>query len=129
MTPGEQILLDAAAGGAGLDDLAAMAEDMVSRCAEPDTDSERDAARFRARFFGLTRLFQGHGRADGDLTPECLAAVQEVLDTLGKKAGPEDDRTAGRRRHDALETSDAVWCQAAASRVAGLGGGKAVFSL
>src|SRR6185437_3531475 len=46
---------------------------------------------------------KGQGRADGDLTPECLAALQEVLDTLGKKHGPEDDRTAGQRRHDALE--------------------------
>jgi len=100
---GEQILLDAAAGGADLSDLAGMAEDMLSRCAAPDSDSEREAARFRARFFRLTRLFQGHGRADGDLTPECLAAVQEVLDTLGRKAGPEDDRSAGQRRHDALE--------------------------
>jgi hypothetical protein len=100
---GEQILLDAAAGGVDLGELSGMAEDMVARCAPPDTDSERDAARFRSRFFGLTRLFQGHGRADGDLTPECMAAVQEVLDTLGKKAGPEDDRSAGQRRHDALE--------------------------
>ena len=69
----------------------------------PTRDSDREAARFRDRFFRLTRLFQGHGRADGDLTPECLAAVTEVLDTLGKKGGPEDNRTAGQRGHDALE--------------------------
>ncbi|MGH3401025.1 MAG: DUF222 domain-containing protein, partial [Streptosporangiaceae bacterium] len=68
----------------------------------PDRD-EDDDARFRDRFFRLTRLFRGRGKADADLTPECLAAVQEVLDTLGKKAGPEDDRSAGQRRHDALE--------------------------
>ena len=100
---GAQILVDAAAGGADLDDLAGMAEDMFSRCAPPDTRLGREAARFRDRFFRLTRLFQGHGRADGDLTPECLAALTEVLDTLGKKGGPEDNRTAGQRRHDALE--------------------------
>ena len=100
---GAQILVDAAAGGADLDELSGLAEDMLSRCARPDTDSEAEERRFRDRFFRLTRLFQGHGRADGDLTPECLAAVTEVLDTLGKKAGPEDDRTAGQRRHDALE--------------------------
>ena len=69
----------------------------------PTGDSDREQARFRDRFFRLTRLFQGHGRADGDLTPECLAAVTEVLDTLGKKGGPEDNRTAGQRGHDALE--------------------------
>ena len=100
---GAQILVDLAAGGADLDDLSGAAEDMFSRCAPPDSDSQREQARFRDRFVRLTRLFQGHGRADGDLTPECLAAVTEVLDTLGKKAGPEDDRTAGQRRHDALE--------------------------
>jgi hypothetical protein len=85
-----------------LDFLAQMAEEMFSRVTPPDKDDEDDA-RFRDRFFRLTRLFQGHGRADGDLTPECLAALTEVLDALGKKAGPEDDRSAGQRRHDALE--------------------------
>ena len=75
---------------------------MFSQVTPPDKDDEDDA-RFKDRFFRLTRLFQGHGRADGDLTPECLAAVQEVLDTLGKKAGPEDVRSAGQRSHDALE--------------------------
>ncbi|MGH3404774.1 MAG: DUF222 domain-containing protein, partial [Streptosporangiaceae bacterium] len=100
---GAQILIDAAAGGADLDDLSGMAEDMYARCARPDTDSDSDKRRFGDRFVRLTRLFQGHGRADADLTPECLAAVTEVLDTLGKKAGPEDDRTAGQRHHDALE--------------------------
>ena len=91
-----------AAGGLDLDGLAQLAEQICSQVAPPDRD-EDDDARFKDRFFRLTRLFQGHGKADADLTPECLAAVQEVLDTLGKKAGPEDDRSAGQRRHDALE--------------------------
>src|ERR1700722_19991912 len=98
----DQDLAGAAAGGADLDFLAQLAEEMFSRVTPPDKDDEDDA-RFRDRFFRLTRLFQGHGRADGDLTPECLAALTEVLDALGKKAGPEDDRSAGQRRHDALE--------------------------
>src|SRR6185437_531409 len=33
----------------------------------------------------------------------CAAALQAVLESLGKKAGPEDDRTRAQRRHDALE--------------------------
>jgi hypothetical protein len=98
----DQNLADAAADGMDLDGLAQMAEEMFSRVTPPDKDNEDDA-RFNDRCFRLTRLFQGHGRADGDLTPECLAALTEVLDTLGKKAGPEDDRSAGQRRHDALE--------------------------
>ncbi|MGH3399907.1 MAG: DUF222 domain-containing protein, partial [Streptosporangiaceae bacterium] len=98
----DEDLVAAAAAGADLDFLAQMAEQMYSKVTPPDRDDDDDA-RFKDRFFGLTRLFRGHGKADGDLTPECLAAVQEVLDTLGKKAGPEDDRSAGQRRHDALE--------------------------
>ena len=43
------------------------------------------------------------GRITGDLTPECAAAVQAVLEALGKKRGPEDDRTAAQRFHDALQ--------------------------
>ena len=39
----------------------------------------------------------------GDLTPECTAAIRAVPEALGKKAGPEDDRTEGRRFHDALQ--------------------------
>ena len=38
----------------------------------------------------------------GDLTPECAAAVTAVLEALGKKKGPEDDRNEGQRFHDAL---------------------------
>jgi uncharacterized protein DUF222/HNH endonuclease len=39
----------------------------------------------------------------GNLTPECAAAVQAVLEALGKKAGSEDVRTEGQRFHDALQ--------------------------
>ncbi len=98
----DEFLAEKAAGGLDLDGLAQLAEQIYSQLAPPDRDQDDDA-RFKDRFFRLTRLFQGHGKADGDLTPECLAAVTEVLDTLGKKAGPEDDRSAGQRRHDALE--------------------------
>ncbi len=101
-TSADEFLAEKAAEGLDLDGLSRLAEQIYSQLTPPDRD-EDDDARFKDRFFRLTRLFQGHGKADGDLTPECLAAVQEVLDTLGKKAGPEDDRSAGQRRHDALE--------------------------
>jgi Domain of unknown function (DUF222) len=45
----------------------------------------------------------GAGRLAGDLTPECAAAVTAVLEALGEKRGPEDDRTAAQRFHDALQ--------------------------
>jgi uncharacterized protein DUF222/HNH endonuclease len=97
----DQILLTAAAGGADLGDLAGLAEEMYRRCAPPDADDGDDG--FAGRSVRLDRHFQGAGKLDGNLTPECAAAVQAVLDSLGKRAGPEDDRTQGQRDHDALE--------------------------
>ncbi len=97
----DQILLAAAADGAVLPDLAALAEEMRRRTAAPDPagpDGGFDERRLR---LGLT--FGGAGVLDGDLTPACAAALQAVLEALGKKAGPEDVRTAPQRRHDALE--------------------------
>ena len=95
----DDILLAAAAGGADLADLAALAEEMRRRCAGPDKDGDG----FDDRNVWLDVTFGGAGRLAGDLTPACAAALSAVLDALGKKAGPEDNRTAAQRRHDALE--------------------------
>jgi hypothetical protein len=96
----DQILL-AAAGGADLADLSGLAEEMYRRSARPDADDRDDG--FGDRNVGLDLHFRGAGKLDGDLTPECAAALTAVLESLGKKAGPEDDRSAAQRRHDALE--------------------------
>jgi hypothetical protein len=96
----DTIVLAAAAGGATLADLAGLAEEMRRRSAAPDQD--RDGA-FDDRSLRLGVTFRGAGRLDGDLTAGCAAALSAVLEALGKKAGPEDDRTATQRRHDALE--------------------------
>jgi Domain of unknown function (DUF222) len=53
--------------------------------------------------------FRGAGKLNGDLTPECAAALTAMLDALGKKAGPEDDRTTSQRHHDALEEGCQCW--------------------
>ena len=95
-----QILLAAADGGAALADLAALAHEMRRRCAAPDEDAG-DGFDDRSLDLGVT--FRGAGRVSGDLTPGCTAALSAVLEALGKKAGPEDARTATQRRHDALE--------------------------
>jgi hypothetical protein len=97
----DQILLGAAAGGADLADLSGLAEEMFRRSAPPDPDDPDDG--FGDRNLSLDLHYRGAGKLDGDLTPECAAAVTAVLESLGKKAGPEDDRTAAQRRHDALE--------------------------
>jgi hypothetical protein len=47
--------------------------------------------------------FGGAAVLRGDLTPECATAVRAVLEALGKRQGPEDDRPEGKRFHDALQ--------------------------
>ena len=95
----DAIFLAAAVGGAELADLAALAEEMRRRLAGPDGGGDRyDERRVR-----LETTLGGAGKLDGDLTAECAAALRAVLDSLGKKAGPEDSRTFRQREHDALE--------------------------
>jgi hypothetical protein len=97
----DQIMLSAAGDGCELSDIGRLAEEMYRRCAPPDTDLEDE--NFTTRNVRLTTHFRGHGKLDGDLTPECNAALQAVLDALGQRAGPEDLRSSDQRRHDALQ--------------------------
>jgi Domain of unknown function (DUF222) len=93
-------LLGAAVGGMDFRDLGKLAEAIQRECAQPDTDGNDD---FSGRSLRLDTTFEGAGKLDGNLTPQCAAAVQAVLDALGKRYGPEDERTKGQRLHDALE--------------------------
>ncbi len=97
----DQILAQAAAGGAELADLAGLAQQMFER-SRPDHWDEDDDAGFDDRGVALDLTFAGAGRLTGDLTPGCAEALAAVLEALGKPAGPEDLRTAYQRRHDAL---------------------------
>ena len=97
----DQVLLDAAGSGAGLSDLSALAEEIFRRCARPDADDSDDS--FARRRLRLTSHYQGHAHLDADLTPSAAAAVKAVLDSLGRKTGPEDQRTQPQRDHDAME--------------------------
>jgi Domain of unknown function (DUF222) len=100
----DAILLDAAAGGAGLRDLEGLAEEIRQRTARPDADDDDDDDDgFDDRGLRLATTFRGAGKLHGDLTPQCAAALGSVLEALGKRAGPEDLRTKGQRDHDALE--------------------------
>ena len=96
----DAIMLAAAGGGCELSDIGRLAEEMYRRCATPDTDPEGE--NFINRNLRLVTHFRGHGKLDGDLTPECNAALQAVLDALGQRAGPADLRSPDQRRHDAL---------------------------
>ena len=96
----DAILLAAARGGAGLADLAALAEQMIERSrSTPDRDSDG----FDDRAVWLQTTIGGAGRLSGDLTGPAAAAVAAVLAALGAKGGPEDTRTLPQRQHDALE--------------------------
>src|SRR5579872_2180062 len=97
----DKILLEAAAAGATLEDLATIAAAAIEqwRSAQPDPDDDFD---FRDRYLKLGLTFGGAGVIRGDMTPECAAAVTAVMQALGKRRGPEDDRNEGQRFHDAL---------------------------
>jgi len=96
-----EILVRAAASGASLEDLQAILAraEALWRAGHPDADDDN----FEDRYVQVGSTVDGAGTIRGDLTPECTAAVQAVLDALGKKAGPEDNRSEGQRFHDALQ--------------------------
>src|ERR1700722_12071701 len=96
----DRILLAAAVAGASLDDLATIAACAIEkwRQQQPHPDQPGDGVGDRYVKVGVT--FGGAAVIRGDLTPECCAAVRAVLEALGKKAGPEDDRTEEKRFHD-----------------------------
>jgi Domain of unknown function (DUF222)/HNH endonuclease len=94
------ILLAAAAGGADLAGLAELAEEIRRRTAGPDRDPGDG---FTRRGVWLATTLGGAGALRGDLSARCAAALAAVLESLGKKAGPEDIRTIPERQHDALE--------------------------
>jgi hypothetical protein len=96
-----KILIEAAKAGASRDDLRIIAgvAEQKWRAQQPDGDDDG----FDDRYVQAGTTFQGAGVIRGNLTPECAAAVQAVLEALGKKAGAEDPRTEGQRFHDALQ--------------------------
>ncbi len=97
--PAEEILVAAARAGADLRALAQICAEIRSRTAPPDPDGN-DPALDRALFLDTT--LDGAGVIRGDLTPECAAMVQAVLDALSAPAGAGDLRTRPQRYHDAL---------------------------
>jgi hypothetical protein len=97
----DHILLDAAAAGASLADLAVLAAYAIEKWRQQQPDA--DGPDPDDRSVHLSTTFRSAAVLRGDLTPECATAVRAVLEALGKKQGPEDDRTEGQRFHDALQ--------------------------
>jgi hypothetical protein len=96
----EQIVVTAARAGADLRALAAICAEIRYRTAQPDPDGGSGKDLDRGVSFDTT--FDGAGVLRGDLTPECAAMVQAVLDALSAPEGGEDLRTRPERYHDAL---------------------------
>jgi hypothetical protein len=98
----DEALVAAAAGGLGLEELAALFAQMYERARSdrPDEDPDRD---FADRGVKLATTFGGAGVLYGNLTRECAEVVGRVLDALGGRAGTEDDRSKEERYHDALQ--------------------------
>ena len=96
----EEIVVAAARAGADLRALAAICAEIRYRTAPPDPDDDQDRHLERGVSFDTT--FEGAGVIRGDLTPECAAMVQAVLDALSAPQGGGDLRTRPQRYHDAL---------------------------
>ncbi len=97
-----KILAQEAAAGMGLRDLAELAAEILARCRPDEPDEDPDQG-FEDRSVKVQATFGGAGIIHGDLTPQCAAVVQSVLDALAGPAGAEDDRTREQRYHDALQ--------------------------
>ena len=96
----EEILVAAARAGADLRTLAQICAEIRYRTAPPDPHHDNDKHLDRGLSLGTT--FDGAGVIHGDLTPECAAMVQAVLDALSVPEGRGDLRTRPQRYHDAL---------------------------
>jgi hypothetical protein len=104
----DAILLDAAAQGLPLEDLAILARkiDETWKAQHPDPDDGNgetgDEDGFADRYLRLGTTLGGVGKLSGDLTAACAAALQAIFDSLGKHLGPDDHRSIEQRQHDAL---------------------------
>jgi Domain of unknown function (DUF222) len=96
----EEILVAAARAGVNLRGLAAICAEIRARTADRDPDDDND--KHLDRGLSLDTTFDGAGVLHGDLTPECTAMVQAVLDALSAPQGGGDLRTRPQRYHDAL---------------------------
>lgn len=79
-------------------------EAVLTRLGAGQDESERAERRHGRRGVDLDQTFAGTGSLSGTLTPEVYEAMRLAIAAAGGAAtqGPEDDRSAAQRRHDAL---------------------------
>jgi len=81
----DAILLAAAAGGADLADLAGLPRKCSAAAPGPDSDADGG---LRTGGLRLDLTLHDAGRVQGGPDPQCAAALQAVLEALGKKSRP-----------------------------------------
>jgi hypothetical protein len=96
------ILVGAAGAGATAGDLAALAAEIYARSLPDPPEGSDLLPDFEDRKLRVATTFGGAGVISGDLTGECAAVVQTVLDALAAPAGAADTRSKDQRYHDAL---------------------------
>src|SRR4051794_12013631 len=82
--------------------LAAAVDEILARLGVETSEEERFRRRYERRGVNLDTTFAGFGSLAGTLTPEAAETLRLALAAAGAPTGPDDDRDAGQRRHDAL---------------------------
>src|SRR4051812_3710061 len=82
--------------------LAAAVDEILARLGVETSEEERFRRRYERRGVNLDTTFAGFGSLSGTLTPEAAETLRLALAAAGAPTGPDDDRDAGQRRHDAL---------------------------
>jgi Domain of unknown function (DUF222) len=98
----EEIVVAAARAGADLRALATICAEIRARVAPPDPDDPDDPDPGPERGVSLETTMDGAGVLRGELTPECSAMVEAVLDALAAPQPGGESRTRRQRYHDAL---------------------------
>lgn len=76
--------------------------DQAWHVVDPDGFFKDAEENYTRRRLHISQMADGMHRVDGLLDPVTAAALKTVIDPLAKRKGPEDERTAAQRRHDAL---------------------------
>ncbi|MCL2583558.1 MAG: HNH endonuclease [Streptosporangiales bacterium] len=109
----DEMILKVLAAGGDLDDAAQVIAKILECAApspgpgDPDGSGPGDEDGFEDRSLRLETTLGGAGVLRANLTPEAAAAIQAVIDALGKKNGAEDTRSKSQRNHDALHDAAA----------------------
>jgi hypothetical protein len=76
--------------------------DQAWHVVDPDGFFKDAEENYTRRRLHISQMADGMHRVDGLLDPVSGAALKTVIGALAKRKGPEDERTAAQRRHDAL---------------------------